>query len=199
MMALSGSTEIRKQAADCGDHCPVASPSATLAATATPLPPTNTPLPHLATTPKIIEPDPILGGRQVILTVSSFTENGLSPDRPIICGRSEPEAKITVSIFPDGANGVMTADTTGAWCFSPQKALSSGVKNLSVVAKKDSGQGSVKQEFTVIEAKHINPFTIVLIVMVLAAIGFGGLVYYVSATGKKPAFLEKLTSLKKDL
>jgi hypothetical protein len=180
MMAVSNSTELRKRAADCGDHCPVASTSATLAPTGTPLPPTNTPLPRLAVTPTIAEPDPMGSGRQIILTVSSFTENGLSSDKPVICGRSEPGARITVSLFPDGLNGELTADNTGGWCFSSPKSLTPGVKNLSVVAKKDIGQGSVKQEFTVIEAKHINPFTIVLIIMVIAALGFGGYVYYKS-------------------
>ncbi len=118
-------------------------------------------------------------GRQIVLTVSSFTDkNGLTNDKPTICGKSEPGAKVTVSIFPDGVSGVTTADTVGNWCWKPDKKLSAGAKDVSVVAQKDDGQGSVKQSFTVVASKPFNWWGLVIFLMVIIAIGFGGYVYY---------------------
>lgn len=128
-----------------------------------------------------VEPDPISGGRKIVLTIGTFTDlNGVSSNQPFIYGSSEPGAHITVSILPDGFGGEIVANKVGNWSWKPEKALSPGSKTVAVVAKKDTGQGQLKQTFTVAAAKGGNPFGLVLLLMVLVALGFGGYVYYKS-------------------
>lgn len=127
---------------------------------------------------KAAEPDPISGGRKIVLSIGTFTDqNGIAGSQPTIYGSSEPGANITVSIFPDGLGGEVIADNVGNWVWKPAKALTSGAKTVAVVAKKDTGQGQMKQSFTVPASKGGNPFGLILILMILVALGFGGYVY----------------------
>jgi hypothetical protein len=121
-------------------------------------------------------------GRQINLTVSSFVDgNGQTNDRPYICGMSEPGAQVTISVFPDGVNGDVTADTSGKWCWRPAKGLSAGKKNLLVVAKKADGQGQIALTFTVVaSAARGFSWGWIIAILIVASIGFGGYVYYKS-------------------
>lgn len=118
----------------------------------------------------------------VAITVSSFTDSsGVAPATPTITGLTEPGALVTISIFPDGVTGTVTADSSGRWSWRSPKALTPGQKNLLVVAKNaDGSQGQVSQTFTVAAAKAGSPWGIILILMIIIAIGFGGYVYYKS-------------------
>ena len=131
--------------------------------------------------PTVAEPTPITGQRNVILTVSSFTDSkGNSNNKPNICGLTEPGATVDISVLPDGASGEVTADDSGKWCWQPTTALSAGQKDLLVVAKKSDGQGQVKQSFTVAAAKAASPWGWIILILILIAVGFGGYVYYKS-------------------
>ena len=126
---------------------------------------------------KAAEPGPISGGRKIILTIGTFTDqNGVAGSQPTIYGSSEPGANITVSLFPDGLGGEVVADNVGNWVWKPAKALMPGNKTVAVVAKKDTGQGQMKQSFTVAQNKAGNPFGLILILMIIVALGFGGYV-----------------------
>lgn len=123
------------------------------------------------------------GGQQVALTVSSFTDsNGNAPAQPTITGLTEPGALVTVSIFPDGVSGTVTADGSGRWSWKAPKALTSGAKSLLVVAKDASGaQGQVNQTFNVAATSSGGtPWGLILLILILVALGFGGYVYYKS-------------------
>jgi len=131
--------------------------------------------------PTIAEPTPITGQRNVILTVSNFTDkNGNANAQPTISGLSEPGATIDITILPDGVTGEVTADDSGKWSWTPTKPLTPGKKDLLVVAKKSDGQGQVKQTFTVIAPKAGNPWGWIILLLILIAVGFGGYVYYKS-------------------
>jgi hypothetical protein len=121
------------------------------------------------------------GGRQVALTVSSFTnDKGVAASTPTITGLTEPGATVTISIFPDGVSGTVTADASGRYSWRSTKTLSAGQKSLLVVAHKDDGQGQVSQAFTVVAKAGVNPWGIVILILVVVALAFGGYVYYKS-------------------
>lgn len=134
----------------------------------------------------VVTPTPTqtgLGGtKTVVLTVSSFTNaGGTAANPPTITGLTEPGASVTISIFPDGASGTVTADASGRWSWRSTKTLSAGQKNLLVVAKKDNGQGQVSQAFTVAAARGGSPWGTIILIFLLAAVGFGGYTYYKSS------------------
>jgi hypothetical protein len=150
---------------------------------ATPVP-TGTPTPiivgQLAVIPTVAEPRPIGGLRQLALTVATFTNSAdQAAARPTIWGTSEPDAKITISIFPDGVNGQVTADTSGKWIWQSEKMLTNGTKQLLVVASKDTGQGQVQESFIVVGGSS-GGFSLgwILIAMIVVGLGFGGFVYF---------------------
>ena len=116
-----------------------------------------------------------------MLTVAQFTNrNGETGNQPTISGTSEPEAKITITISPDGVGGEVWADANGRWVFRVPKKLSPGEKTILVVATKDGKQGSVTQTFTV-RGGGVIGFGTILAIMVLAALVFGGYVIYRSS------------------
>ena len=136
---------------------------------------------NLTVVPSIAEPTPITGQRNVILTVSNFTDSkGNSNNKPNICGFTEPGATVDVSILPDGVSGEVTADNSGKWCWQTTKELTGGKKDLLVVAKKSDGQGQVKQSFTAVATKAGSPWGWIILLFILIAVGFGGYVYYKS-------------------
>ena len=132
--------------------------------------------------PSVAEPTPIVSGRTIVLSVSTFTNGkGETNDTPTISGISEPGATIDISILPDGVNGEVIADSAGKWTWRPTKPLTAGKKDLLVVAKLADGQGQVKQSFTVIaSAKGGFGWGWIILIMVLVAVGFGAYVYYKS-------------------
>lgn len=91
-----------------------------------------------------------------------------------------PGARVTVSVFPDGVTGDVTADGSGKWCWRPMKSLSPGAKSLLVVAKNADGQGQVAQTFTVVTSSGGFSAGWILLILILVALGFGGYVYYKS-------------------
>jgi hypothetical protein len=118
-------------------------------------------------------------GELRILSVSlnTFTDRKQQTNsQPTISGTSEPDAKITVTIYPDGVGGEVYADKNGKWSFRPTKKLSAGQKTLLVVATKVGAQGQVSQPFTVVGGGGINVGTILLL-MVVVALGFGVYVF----------------------
>jgi len=128
--------------------------------------------------PPTEEDTQIGGGRQISLTVSSFTnKNGQSNATPVLTGFTEPGAQVMISIFPDGVGTTVTADSSGRWTWKPMKPLSPGLKNLLVVAKKDIGQGQAGQAFTVVAGtRSFSTGTIIIILIILGVVG--GTIFY---------------------
>jgi hypothetical protein len=125
--------------------------------------------------PTVIEPRPIGGLRQIAITVATFTNSaGQAPARPTIWGTGEPDAVISISILPDGVNGRVTVDTSGQWAWQSPKSLTSGEKDLLVIAKKDDGQGQVQMKFTAVGGSSGISVVWILGAMVVFALGFGG-------------------------
>lgn len=115
--------------------------------------------------------------RQLLLTVGSFSDSKhQTGENPTISGTSEPGAKVTVTVYPDGIGGEVYADKNGKWSFTFTKKLTPGPKNLLVVATKPDGQAQVSQQFTVVGGAGFN-FGWILLLMILAAVGFGAYVY----------------------
>jgi hypothetical protein len=120
------------------------------------------------------------GGRLLALTVGGFTDSkSQTGSQPTISGTSEPDAKISVTIYPDGVGAEVFADKNGKWSFRPTKKLTPGPKSILVVATKDGAQGQVTKQFTVVGGGGFNFGTLILI-MVILAVGFGGYVFYKS-------------------
>lgn len=125
-------------------------------------------------------PTPGPGGlalRALPLTVGSFTDSkGQTGANPTISGISEPDAKITITVYPDGIGGEVYADKNGKWTYKFTKKLTPGAKSILVVATKPDGQAQVSKTFTVVGGGG-NPFGLILLILVLAAVGFGVYVY----------------------
>ncbi len=114
------------------------------------------------------------------VSIGGFTNAKLeSGDQPQITGTSEPDAKITITIYPDGIGAEVYADKNGKWFYKPTKKLTAGPKNILVVATKAGAQGQITKEFIVRGGKS-NPFGIILLFMIVLAVGFGGYVFYKS-------------------
>jgi hypothetical protein len=112
------------------------------------------------------------------LTVGSFTDSkSQTNEQPTFSGTSLPDAKVTVTIYPDGVGGEVFADKNGKWTFRPTQKLTPGPKNLLVVATKDNAQGQVTKQFTVVKGAGFSVFGVILLIMVLIAVGFGVYVY----------------------
>jgi len=126
-------------------------------------------------------PTPGPGGvalRSLPLTIGGFTDNkGQTGQTPSLSGVSEPDAKITITVYPDGVGGEVYADKTGKWTYKFSKKLTPGAKTILVVATKPDGQAQASKQFTVVGGGGGNPFGIILLVMIIAAVGFGAYVY----------------------
>lgn len=129
-------------------------------------------------------PTPGPGGmalRSLPLTVGGFADRkGQTGVTPTISGVSEPDAKITITVYPDGVGGEVYADKTGKWTYKFTKKLTPGPKTVLVVATKPDGQAQASKSFTVVGSSGGNPFGIILAIMIVAALGFGAYVYYKS-------------------
>lgn len=116
--------------------------------------------------------------RSLPLTVGGFSDKkGQTGENPTISGLSEPDAKITVTVYPDGIGGEVYADKTGKWTYKFTKKLTPGAKSVLVVATKPDGQAQVNKTFTVVGGGGTNWFGVILVVMILVAVGFGVYVY----------------------
>lgn len=125
-------------------------------------------------------PTPGPGGialRSLPLSVGDFTDRkGQTVLTPTIGGVSEPDAKITITVYPDGVGGEVFADKNGKWTYTFTKKLTPGPKNVLIVATKPDGQAQTSKSFTVVGGSGFN-FGWILLTMVLAAAGFGAYVY----------------------
>lgn len=116
--------------------------------------------------------------RSLPLTVGGFSDKkGQTGENPTISGVSEPDAKITITVYPDGIGGEVYADKTGKWTYKFTKKLTPGAKSVLVVATKPDGQAQVNKTFTVVGGGGTNWFGVILVVMILVAVGFGVYVY----------------------
>lgn len=73
--------------------------------------------------------------------------------------------------------GEVFADKNGKWSYKFTKKLTPGAKSMLIVATKPDGQAQVTKTFTVVGGSSGNILGTVLLVMVLAAVGFGVYVY----------------------
>ncbi len=120
------------------------------------------------------------GGPSIPLTLTSFTNSsGQAGARPLFSGTTAPDAKVTITVVNDGVSGEVVADANGRWKWQPDKPLTAGAKDLLVVSRKDDGQGQVTQKFTVVAGRGFS-FGWIILILVIAAIGFGAYVYYKS-------------------
>jgi hypothetical protein len=125
--------------------------------------------------------NPVGSGRTIVLTVSPFSDNaGRTGSRISVRGTTEPGAKVVVSVLPDGVNSEVLADASGKWQIRLNKALTAGEKTLVVTATKDDGVGRVKQPFTVVATSGGIGLGWIVVILVIAALAFGGYVYYKS-------------------
>lgn len=116
--------------------------------------------------------------RSLPLTVGGFTDKkGQTGQTPSISGVSEPDAKITITVYPDGVGGEVYADKNGKWTYKFTKKLTPGAKNVLIVATTPDGQAQTSKAFTVVGGSSTNWFGIVLLVMIIVAVGFGAYVY----------------------
>ena len=115
--------------------------------------------------------------RSLPLTISDFTDKkGQTKETPTISGITEPDAKVTITVYPDGVGGEVIADKNGKWSYTFTKKLAPGNKNLLIIATKPDGQTQASKQFTVVGGAGFN-FGWILIIMVVAALGFGAYVY----------------------
>lgn len=116
--------------------------------------------------------------RSLPLTIGSFADRkGQTNLTPTISGISEPDAKITITVYPDGVGGEVYADKNGKWSYKFIKKLSPGAKSMLIVATKPDGQAQATKTFTAVGGSGGNIFGTLLLIMVLAAVGFGVYVY----------------------
>ena len=116
--------------------------------------------------------------RALTLTVGSFADRkGQTNQTPTISGISEPDAKITITVYPDGIGGEVYADKNGKWSYKFTKKLSPGAKSMLIVATKPDGQAQVTKTFTVVGGGGGNVFGTILTIIILAAVAFGVYVY----------------------
>jgi len=116
--------------------------------------------------------------RSLPLTVGSFADSkGQTGQTPTINGISEPGAKITITVYPDGIGGEVYADKNGKWSYKFTKKLTLGAKSVLIVATTPDGQAQVTKTFTAVGGGGGNPFGLILLIMILAAVGFGVYVY----------------------
>lgn len=125
-------------------------------------------------------PTPGPGGvalRSLPLTVGDFTDRkGQTGLNPTVSGITEPDAKVTVTVYPDGVGGEVIADKNGKWSYKFTKKLSPGNKNLLIIATKSDGQAQTSKQFTTVGSAGFN-FGWIILIMVIAAVGFGAYVY----------------------
>ena len=121
------------------------------------------------------------GGPTIPLSVKSFTnDSGQTGPRPTFSGTTEPGAKVTVTVHPDGVSAEVVADGSGRWSWTPEEPLSAGKKDLLVVARKGDSQGQITQPFTVVAGRGGFSWGWIILILVIVAVGFGGYVYYKS-------------------
>ncbi|MBI3385831.1 hypothetical protein HY031_01970 [Candidatus Gottesmanbacteria bacterium] len=126
-------------------------------------------------------PQPAGTGNSLPLTVAPFTDaRQVAGSQITLSGTTAPGAKVTITVSPDGVGGDAWADDNGHWEFKLPKKLSSGQKQLLVVATKDNAQGQVSQAFTVATGGGFS-FGTILLIMVIIAVVFGAYVLYRSS------------------
>jgi len=121
---------------------------------------------------------PVSDSTQPILTIDPFY-NSKKQANPIlsISGASNSEAKLDISIFPDGITTTVTADSLGNWEYALPNKLTNGDKQLTIISRTANGKQMTKMEtFTVVGGDQF-PFVTVIISM-LIAFGIGGYFLY---------------------
>jgi len=121
-----------------------------------------------------------------ILTIFPFY-NAKKQTNPtfLLTGTSDPDADLSLTIFPDGVTAMVKADALGNWQYPVLKKLTNGEKQLTAVARSQSGGQMTKTEaFMVVGAFQFPVAAIVFGVLLVA--GIGGYVWYMNKKHTKP-------------
>jgi len=112
---------------------------------------------------------------QPILTVNAFY-NAKKQTNPtfVLTGTSNPEAQLEISIFPDGVIGSVKADSMGNWQYSQTQSLKNGEKQLTIIAKAQSGGQMTKTDTFSVMGAFQFPFAAIVFsgILIFAASGY---------------------------
>ena len=103
------------------------------------LTPTLTPTPTSTVSAQIPPPASPVGSLAI---VTPTNEGTATEDKPIIRGKADPGATITLTIYSTPQTVTVTADANGTWSYTPDTALEAGPHNL--VASSTDAQGNTQ-------------------------------------------------------
>jgi hypothetical protein len=119
-----------------------------------------------------------------ILTINPFYDAKKQTNPQIVLsGTSDPNAELNISLFPDGIITTTQADAMGNWQYMIPKQLSGGDKQLTIIARTQTGGQMTKTEaFTVVGGFQ---FPIAAIVFTaLLVLGVGGYMIFINRKKK---------------
>jgi hypothetical protein len=121
---------------------------------------------------------PVMEITQPILTIDPFYNSKKQVNPTLsISGTSDPEAKLDISIFPDGITTTVTADSLGNWEYAITNKLTNGDKQLTIISRTASGGQMTKMETFTVVGRFQFPFAGVIFSL-LIAFCVGGYILY---------------------